>query len=129
MVQFAFGFLHDLLILPLALYAEMTEGLLSPQAEYASRPLKDEIKSEFYQPHRRLLKADTTERGCPKGRPGFPAGSRECFQSAKARHDAGCLRTFQILFQPPKFSRRTDQIGKMTSSNSKNIFMRSVGPP
>ncbi|KAF9652669.1 hypothetical protein BDM02DRAFT_3153533 [Thelephora ganbajun] len=27
-----------------ALYAEMKEGLLSPQAEYASRPLRDEVK-------------------------------------------------------------------------------------
>ena len=30
-----------------ALYAEMQEGLLSQQAEYASRPLRDEVKSEF----------------------------------------------------------------------------------
>ena len=36
------------LILHAALYAEMKEGLLSPQAEYASRPLKDEVKSLFF---------------------------------------------------------------------------------
>lgn len=36
-----------LLIPCVALYAEMKEGLLSQQAEYASRPLRDEVKSEF----------------------------------------------------------------------------------
>ena len=39
--------LSYLLIPHVALYAEMQEGLLSPQAEYASRPLKDELKSSF----------------------------------------------------------------------------------
>ena len=47
MVVVIFILLARLLIPYAALYAEMKEGLLSPQAEYASRPLKDEVKSEF----------------------------------------------------------------------------------
>lgn len=48
MVGVIFIFLERSLIHHTALYAEMKEGLLSPQAEYASRPLKDEVKSEFF---------------------------------------------------------------------------------
>lgn len=47
MVEPPFISLSHFLISHVALYAEMNEGLLSPQAEYASRPLKDELKSEF----------------------------------------------------------------------------------
>lgn len=47
MVKATFGFMPRALILCVALYAEMKEGLLSSQAEYASRPLRDEVKSEF----------------------------------------------------------------------------------
>lgn len=39
--------MSHLLILYVALYAEMKEGLLSSEAEYASRPLRDEVKSKF----------------------------------------------------------------------------------
>jgi hypothetical protein len=47
MVELILGFMPHLLIPRVALYAEMKEGLLSQQAEYASRPLRDEVKSEF----------------------------------------------------------------------------------
>ena len=47
MVNSALVFHVSLLILHAALYAEMKEGLLSSEAEYASRPLRDEVKSEF----------------------------------------------------------------------------------
>ena len=49
MVKAILVLMPHLLILHVALYAEMKEGLLSPQAEYASRPLRDEVKSEFLQ--------------------------------------------------------------------------------
>jgi len=47
MVEVTVIFLSRLLTPRAALYAEMQEGLLSKQAEYASRPLRDEVKSEF----------------------------------------------------------------------------------
>lgn len=34
----------------LALYAEMKEGLLSPEADYASKPLRDQLKRMLLPP-------------------------------------------------------------------------------
>lgn len=47
MVKVILDLMPHLLNPHVALYAEMKEGLLSPQTEYASRPLRDEVKSKF----------------------------------------------------------------------------------
>ena len=61
----------------LALYTEMKEGILAPETDYASRPLRDLLKRKEKYIFIDLL-SYTFVRGCSKSKPSVSASTREC---------------------------------------------------
>lgn len=88
-----------------AIHAEMKEGILAPQTDYASVPLRDHLKrafSLFLWSHNSCW-SSCVRRGCPKGKSSLSARIGERIKSTEITDDVGCIRTFKILLQPSEF--------------------------
>ncbi len=78
----------------LALYAEMREGLLAEETEFASKPLRDHLKGLWSlspRPSKPLRRQLTSFIGSfrSESRPGFPSGSGECLKGAETKDHLG----------------------------------------
>lgn len=75
-----------LMLNTIALHAEMKEGLLSEASEYASKPLRDELKRKLPTVSSSLHSA--YPRGCYQGQPSIPSCPRKCVQGLQTPHYA-----------------------------------------
>lgn len=92
----------------------MREGLLAESTDYASRPLRDQLKRMW--PDSPFLKRCLylwLSRGGLKGQSGLSPGSRKCEQGPEAQDYPRRVRTIQILLQSTGFDSRVYASGML----------------
>ena len=75
----------------------MREGILAPQTDYASRPLRDHLKRKNKCIVVNFL-SYTFLRGRSESKSNVSASARECLKDPKTADYPRCIRKIQVLF-------------------------------
>lgn len=79
-----------------AIHAEMKEGILASQTDYASKPLRDHLKRMLFiyfgfPLYRRYAYTDIICRGCAESQSSFLASTGKCVKSTEVKNYAWCI--------------------------------------